>query len=103
MSKARHIRGQSFASSWNSYKLNVILNSILTIAKKENIKKFSFDCYNTLISRIAIVEFFVNLINDLIFTINLYFFLLYNIFKNEYEGFFFEFFWCNLDLVSMKI
>ena len=42
-------------------------------------KEFSFDCYNTFINEIAIIEFFVNIINDLVFTLILYLVLLYTI------------------------
>ena len=68
--------------SFKLFKNNISI--ILTIFNKEKIHKFSFDCYNTLTNGIAIFEFFVNIINDLDFTIILYFFLLHTILVGKY-------------------
>ena len=53
-------------------------------------KKFSFDCHNTLTDGIAIIKFFVNIINDLVFVIILYLFLLHIILKGKYTKAYFQ-------------
>ena len=55
---------------------SVILNSILTIFKKEKIEKFYIDCYGILTVGIDINRFRINIISELVFTIILYLFLL---------------------------
>ena len=52
--------------------------------KKKKMKKISLDYYHTLINEIAIIEFFVNVINYSIFTMILYFLVLHIILKGEY-------------------
>ena len=61
-----------------------ILNSILTIFKKEKLEKFYFDCYDILIVGIDIIEFIVNTISELVFTIILYSFLFHILLEGEY-------------------
>ena len=56
-------------------------------------EKFSFDCYNILIYGIVIIEVFVNIIIDLIFTIILYFFLFHIILEDKVlKDYFWNFF-----------
>ena len=52
-----------------------------------------FDCYNIFITRIAIIEFYVNVISDFIFTIILYLFLLCSILEVNIVKFSFQFFY----------
>ena len=51
-------------------------------------EKFSFDCYNILTNGTATIKFFVNIINDLVFTI-ISISLLHTIFEGTYLNFLF--------------
>ena len=52
--------------------------------KKKKKRKITIDCYNILIVGINIIEFYVDTISDLGFTIILYFYPLYNFLKGDY-------------------
>ena len=75
---------------------NVILNSILTIFKKEKGQKITNYYYNILTIGINIIEFYIDTISDLGFTIILYLYPLYNFLKGDYWCFLFWIFFCEL-------
>ena len=62
-------------------KLNLELN--LTIFKKKNMEKFKIDCYDILTIGIDIIEFNVNIISELFFTIILHSFLFHILLEGE--------------------
>ena len=52
--------------------------------QKQKEEEIIFDCYNILTIGIIIIEFYVNIISDLGFTIILYLYPLYNFLKGDY-------------------
>ena len=58
--------------------LNVILNSISIIFEKEKLDKFQIDFYSIYTIGIDIINFHVNIFNELVLTIILYLVLLCN-------------------------
>ena len=72
---------QAFEANSKKKLLSVILNSISIIFKKEKSDKFQIDFYNIYIIGIDIINFHVNIFNEVVSTITLYLILLHN-FKN---------------------
>ena len=58
--------------------LSVILNSISIIFKEEKLDKFQIDFYNIYTIGIDIINFHVNIFNELVLTITFYLVLLHN-------------------------
>ena len=58
--------------------LSVILNSISIIFQKEKLYKFQIDFYNIYTIEIDIINFHVNIFNELVLAITLYLVLLHN-------------------------
>ena len=60
------------------------------------------NCCNILTIRIDIIEFHVNVISGLDFSIILYLYLFHKFFENEYQGFYFEFFSMKIKLIFLS-
>ena len=83
------MKSQVFASIWGKFALNlisfqrkkllsVILNSISIVFKEEKLDKFQIDFYNIYTIGIDIINFHVNIFNELVLTITLSLILLHN-------------------------
>ena len=82
---------------------SVILNSILTIVKKDKMKNIKDDCYNILTIGIYIIGLCVNIISELVFSIILDIFLLYILLEGKYYSFFTYDFFQKLSIQSLSI
>ena len=62
--------------------------SINNFHEKEKMKEYLVDCSNILIIRIGNIGFHVNVISQFVSTTILYFFVLHNLLKGAYYGFY---------------